>query len=143
MNHYAALAQEIAVAVKFLGSVPSSEARNQLAQARIFCLPSVTASNGDAEGLGLALIEAQACRVRVVTSARGGATEGILDGVSGYAFAEGDVTTPYTSLMRLLQQDDEAEAISHAGPTFVAERFDINRCTRALEDLYDVLAPGW
>jgi hypothetical protein len=50
MNHYAALAQEIAAAVKFLGSVPSSEARNQLTQARIFCLPSVTASNGDAEG---------------------------------------------------------------------------------------------
>jgi glycosyltransferase involved in cell wall biosynthesis len=103
----------------------------------VLCLPSITARNGDAEGFGLVLLEAQACGVPVVTSARGGATDGMINGVTGLAFDEGDVTALTGHLVKLLTDDTMAMAMSRAGPEFVAAKFDLRRCTADLEDLYD------
>jgi glycosyltransferase involved in cell wall biosynthesis len=131
------VASQLGVDVSFLGSVSSAEVKRQFDTARVFCLPSVTAANGDAEGLPISILEAQACGVPVVTSARGGATEGILPGVSGFAFPEGDVAALGDRMAKLLQDDTLATFMSAAAMAFIADRFDIVHCTRALEDLYD------
>ena len=131
------LAAQLGVGVQFLGSVSSAEVKRQFDSARVFCLPSVTAANGDAEGLPISILEAQACGVPVVTSARGGVTEGIIPGVTGFAFAEGDVAALSERLIKLLQDDALATSMSAAAIAFVADRFDIGHCTRGLEDLYD------
>jgi glycosyltransferase involved in cell wall biosynthesis len=133
------LASKLNVPVQFLGSVNAIEVKRQIDMARVFCLPSVTAENGDAEGLGIALLEAQACGVPVVTSARGGATEGIVDGVTGFAFPERDIDILSARLLRLLVDEELALSMSRAGPTFIAEKFDIRHCTRSLERLYDAM----
>jgi glycosyltransferase involved in cell wall biosynthesis len=125
------------VPVEFLGSVSSEEVKRQIDAARVFCLPSITAANGDAEGLPISILEAQSCGVPVVTSARGGVTEGIIPGATGFAFAEGDATALGDRLIELLRDDALAAAMSTAGPRFIAEKFDIVSCTRGLEDLYD------
>ena len=131
------LASQMGVTVQFLGSVTSVEVKRQIDSARVFCLPSVTASNGDAEGLPISILEAQACGVPVVTSARGGVTEGIIPGVTGFAFAEGDVAALGERLIKLLRDDMLAMSMSAAAIAFIADRFDIGNCTRGLEDLYD------
>jgi glycosyltransferase involved in cell wall biosynthesis len=136
------LAKELGVPVSFLGSLTSAEVRKQMETARVFCLPSVTAKNGDAEGLGIVILEAQACGLPVVTSAKGGATEGIMDGVTGYAFAEKDVQSLGNHLTNLLRDDGLAESMSRAAPAFVAARFDIRQCTKSLENLYERLVAG-
>ncbi|KON66046.1 GDP-mannose-dependent alpha-(1-6)-phosphatidylinositol monomannoside mannosyltransferase [Komagataeibacter europaeus] len=123
--------------VSFYGRYSAAEMQPLLAQARVFCLPSVTAANGDAEGMGLVLLEAQACGVPVVTSARGGATEGIIDGKTGFAFAEGDVTTLAARLLDVLRDDDLAARMSAAGPVFVAQKHDVTRWATTLENIYD------
>ena len=134
------LAITLAVKARFLGSVPHEEVQRQLAQARVFCLPSVRAANGDAEGFGLVILEAQACGVPVVTSAVGGAQEGIRDGVTGYSFAERDVTGLASKLTRLLTDDSLASAMSLAAPGFVRQHFDNAVLTERLEALYDSAA---
>jgi glycosyltransferase involved in cell wall biosynthesis len=139
LENHRSLARQLGVPVEFLGSVPQSEIRRQIEQSRIFCLPSVVASNGDAEGLGISILEAQACGVPVVTSAFGGSTEGIVDGVTGYAFPERDIPALALHLTRLLSDPQLCESMSRAAPRFVAERFDIQTCTRSLEGLYDQL----
>jgi glycosyltransferase involved in cell wall biosynthesis len=113
-----------------------------LAEARVFCLPSVTAESGDAEGLPLVVLEAQASGVPVVTSARGGATEGIRDGVTGYAFAERDVAALAERLIALLTDDALATRFSEAGPPFIGENHDLYGQTAQLEALYDRVAGG-
>ncbi len=126
--------------VRFVGAFTRDVATTLLAEARVFCLPSITAESGDAEGLPLVVLEAQASGVPVVTSARGGATEGIEDGVTGYAFAERDVDALTERLMALLTDDALAARFSAAGPSFIAENHDLYRQTAQLEALYDRVA---
>lgn len=131
------LAACLGVRVQFLGPQPAAAVARALEQARVLCLPSVAAVNGDAEGFGQVLLEAQACGVPVVTSARGGAEEGICDGVTGFAFAEGDELTLADRLTRILADDALAMVMSAEATRFVARHFDLDRCTEALEALYD------
>jgi glycosyltransferase involved in cell wall biosynthesis len=133
----ATLAKELDAPVEFLGSADGDEVKRQIDMARVFCLPSITAENGDAEGLGIVILEAQASGVPVITSARGGATEGIIDGVTGFAFPERDIEALTSKLISILVNDDMAASMSLAGPRFIESTFDIRRCTTSLEGLYD------
>ncbi len=126
--------------VRFAGGVSREEVRALMREARVFCLPSVTAESGDAEGLPLVILEAQASGVPVVTSARGGTDEGISNGETGLAFAEGDVPTLIRHLTSLLTDDALATRLSIAAPGFVAREHDLYKCTERLERLYDRIA---
>ncbi|MEO8631570.1 MAG: glycosyltransferase, partial [Betaproteobacteria bacterium] len=138
------LAAKLGVPANFAGSMTPDEVKQQLDCARVFCLPSIIAENGDAEGFGLVLLEAQACGVPVVTSAHAGASEGMVEGVTGLSFPEKDAATLAKQLIRLLTDDECIMRMSKAAPRFVAEHFDVRNCTRALEGLYDELVrvPG-
>lgn len=135
-----ALARELALPVDFLGQRDPEQVRAELQRARVFCLPSITAANGDAEGFGMVLLEAQAMGVPVVSSARGGAQEGLREGRTGFAFPEGDADALAPLLVRLLRDDAEWARMSQAGPGFVRSEFDIRPRTAALEALYDRVA---
>jgi glycosyltransferase involved in cell wall biosynthesis len=125
--------------VRFAGALPHAQVLAEMMQARVYCLPAVTASNGDAEGLNTTVIEAQAAGLPVVTSARGSTTEGMLDGITGLAFAEHDAAALAAALVRLMNDDALAQRMADAGPSFANERFDARRCTARLESLYDVV----
>jgi glycosyltransferase involved in cell wall biosynthesis len=126
----------------FRGALSSADVKRELDAVRIFCLPSATAKNGDAEGFGLVLLEAQASGVPVVTSALGGATEGIREGVTGYSFAEGDVAALARTLINLLKEDKILVKLAEQAPQFVSSEFDLACCTGRLEILYDTFCFG-
>jgi glycosyltransferase involved in cell wall biosynthesis len=130
-------ALRLGVRAEFLGAQPHDEVRRRLGSARALCLPSVIARNGDAEGLPIVLLEAQAAGVPGVTSAEGGREEGVVDGVTGFAVAERDVVQLASRLETLMLDGAIVDAMSERARAFVRERFDIASCTRALEDLYD------
>ena len=132
-----ALAQAQRLNVRFLGAQPHAAVLAEMAQARVYCLPSITAANGDAEGLNTTVMEAQAAGLPVVTSARASTTEGMIDGVTGIAFGEGDVAALVVALQRVLNDAALAQKMGHAGRRFVAEHFDVLRCAQQLETLYD------
>jgi glycosyltransferase involved in cell wall biosynthesis len=131
------LASKLNIRVQFCGALTPTEVSRELQTARVFCLPSVRATNGDAEGFGIVLLEAEASGVPVVSSAIGGATEGIEDGVTGFSFEERDVGALSARLIYLLTNDAAAASMSLAGPRFVSDKFDLYRCTEKLESIYD------
>lgn len=132
-----ALAGRLGGRVEFVGALDPDGVRRQLAVARVFCLPSVQAANGDAEGFGLVLLEAQASGVPVVTSARGGAREGIVEGVTGISFAEGDEAALARGIVEFLVSDALADRASVEGPLFVAGSHDVRSGAQGLETIYD------
>ena len=128
---------DLGVSAEFLGALRATGVLRELHLARVLCLPSVTAANGDAEGFGMVLLEAQASGVPVVTSALGGASEGIQEGITGFGFIERDVEGLTAHLIRVLTNDAVANSLSLAGPKFVSKYFSLSQCTAALETLYD------
>ena len=123
--------------VRWFGRIPIEKLGDLFRRAWVFCLPSITAENGDAEGLAIVLLEAQASGVPVITSRFTGTHEGVAHGRTGFAFPERDVDDLAAKLTQVLLDDALADSMSAAGPVFVAQKFDIGACTRDLELLYD------
>lgn len=134
------LAQALDVPVEFLGAQFTDVVLAQLHLARIFCLPSVTAENGDAEGFGLVILEAQASGVPVVTSALGGAAEGVLDGRTGHIFEEHDMHAMVQGLLGFIGLGPARVAASAAATQYVQARFDVRDCSARLEHIFDRFA---
>lgn len=131
------LAAELGVRAEFLGVLPPEAVKAEMDRARVFCLPSLTIENGESEGMPISILEALACGVPVVTSARGGRTEGIEDGVNGFAFAEGDSTVLGEKLVQLLCMPPALlEAFSIAARQRAVQHFDLRQCTARLTHFY-------
>ncbi len=77
--------------IRFLGPKTHEELKYIYASSDIFVAPSITAKDGDKEGLGLVILEAMASGLPVVASKSGGIVEIVQDGVNGLLFEEKDV----------------------------------------------------
>lgn len=131
------LATELGVRAEFLGVLPPEAVKAEMDRASVFCLPSLTIENGESEGMPISILEALACGVPVVTSARGGRTEGIEDGVNGFAFAEGGSTVLGEKLVQLLCMPPALlEAFSIAARQRAVQHFDLRQCTARLTHFY-------
>jgi glycosyltransferase involved in cell wall biosynthesis len=137
------LAAQLQLDVTFLGGLTSRQIKEEMQNARVLCSPSVTADNGDAEGLPIVILEAQACGIPVITSARGGANEGIIDGVTGFAFEEKDIASLSDRTLQLLRDGQTASSMGTAARHNMETNFDLNSCTQALERLYDRLTHNY
>jgi colanic acid/amylovoran biosynthesis glycosyltransferase len=133
------LAQELKVDARFLGAQPAAVVREEFGKAKLFCLPSITAENGDAEGLPIVVLESQACGVPVLTSARGGRDEGIAPASTGFAFEEGDCAELARLISCLLTETQVLDQAAKDGPHFVANKHNSTNCVVKLEKFYDDL----
>lgn len=77
--------------IKCLGSLPHEEVLSHLEQSDVFLLPSVTAEDGDMEGIPVALMEAMAKGKLVVSTYHSGIPELITDKESGFLCKEKDI----------------------------------------------------
>lgn len=131
-----ALARELNLRCRFLGTQPSVVIREALQKARIFCAPSLTAANGDSEGLGVVFGEAQAMGVPIVSSEHGGIPEIVADRVTGLLAPERDYRALADALCLLLADDDLWERLHRAGPQRIEQRFDLKTQTAMMENIY-------
>lgn len=139
MDSYRSIAKSLRLPVEFLGVKSQIEVIQQLYKSRIFCLASHTIEDGASEGMATVVLEAQACGIPVVTSARGGSTEGIIHGETGFAFLEKDENQLADYLIELLKNDDLIEKMSINAVKHIHTNFDLQKCTIDLESFYDTL----
>lgn len=85
------LAESLNVDAVFLGSKNHWELPTIYASADIFCIPSVTAKNGDTEGLPTVISEAMASGLPVIGTNNGGISSIIINGDNGYVVPEKDI----------------------------------------------------
>jgi glycosyltransferase involved in cell wall biosynthesis len=84
-------------------------------RASIFVQHSVTAANGDTEGLPIVIVEAMASALPVVSTRHSGIPEAVEDGVTGLLVAERDVAGMGAALAQLLADPARAAGMGAAG----------------------------
>jgi glycosyltransferase involved in cell wall biosynthesis len=127
----------LGVPAEFLGVQGPDAVRGWMQRARVLCNPSVTAANGDTEGLGMVFAEAQATGLPVVSTQHGGIPEVVHDGETGLLARERSVEELASHLERMLADRAFWDACSERAKRWIREQFDIRRCTAGLEEVYD------
>ena len=130
-------ASELKVHCEFVGAQPTAVVRDWLKRATILCAPSITADNGESEGLGMVSLEAQAMGRPVVGFRTGGIPEAIRHGETGLLAAEGNAQELGDGILCSLNDDAFWHASSKQAVAWIAERFDLYKQTRILESLYE------
>lgn len=125
--------------IKLCGWMNENEVRQQYEDAHIFILSSVTASNGDMEGQGLVLQEAQAMGLPVLSTLHNGIPDGVLDGKSGFLVPEKDVDALAEKLQYLVEHPETWAEMGKAGRDYVEQHYDIEKLNNRLVDIYQKL----
>jgi colanic acid/amylovoran biosynthesis glycosyltransferase len=139
---YEARAAGLGLRCRFLGTQPPSMVREWMARATVFCVPSVVAASGDAEGFGMVFIEAQAMGLPVVSTLSGGIPEAVKHGETGLLVSERNPAALATALEMLLENDELWQRYSVAGRTRVVAQFNLQRQTERLENVFGQLLEG-
>lgn len=125
--------------VEFLGVQPNSVVKEWLNKASVMCVPSVIASNGDAEGLGIVNLEAAAMGVPVIAFNSGGIPEAVLNNKTGYLVEEKNYLELSKKMIDLLESKELADRISKNAREFILSNHNqIEQC-RKLEDIYNLI----
>lgn len=136
------LASDLGLQVDFLGAQPPARVGELMERALVFCGPSRRSQSGDSEGLGLVFLEAAAHGAAVVSTHHGGIPEAVIDGKTGYLVEENRADLLAEALTAALTDDAERQRRAAAALAHVRSEFELNRCTEALERVYDDVAAG-
>jgi glycosyltransferase involved in cell wall biosynthesis len=114
--------------VRLLGLVPHAELLRRYRHGEVDCvvLPSVDLGHGEHEGISVALIEAMAHGVPVVSTTTGGQAE-LLGGGSGVMVPPADSAALADALQRMLESRPRRLELGWRGRGRVEEEFDIAR----------------
>lgn len=130
-------ARERAVPATFLGVQTPVQVVELMRSAAILCGPSIADSRGNAEGLPITFLEAQACGLPVIASTSGGTGEGIAHGETGMLFAPGDESALAAHIRTLLGDAALRASMSVAARAHIQRAFDLRSQTAKLESIYD------
>ncbi|MDO8727142.1 MAG: glycosyltransferase [Candidatus Methanoperedens sp.] len=113
---------------------------NEASNSHIFMLPSITAQDGDTEGgAPVAIIEAQATGLPVISSYHADIPEVVVDGKSALLAPEKDVDMLTKHLEYLVDHPDLWEKMGRTGREYVEKEYDLIVQVEKLEKIYDIL----
>lgn len=110
---------------------------NYLSKSLAFVQHSVTALNGDKEGTPLAILEASAAGLPVVSTFHAGIPDVILDGETGFLIPEHDVDAMADKMIFLLENKIKAIQMGKNGRERILSHFTIEKHLRTLDELVD------
>lgn len=116
--------------VEFVGWVRGAEKDRVFRSASIFCLPSY------AEGFPMAVLDAWAYGLPVVTTPVGGVPDIVVDGENGLLFTPGDVATLANKLSMLIESEELRATISKESLHLANTTFNVNTIANELANIY-------
>jgi colanic acid/amylovoran biosynthesis glycosyltransferase len=118
--------------VKLLGWRQQSEVINILNEAHIFLAPSVTASDGDQEGIPVSIMEAMAVGLPLISTYHSGIPELVDNEKTGFLVAEKDVSALAEKIDYLIRNSESWSLIGRAARNRVEAMFNIHTLNATL-----------
>jgi glycosyltransferase involved in cell wall biosynthesis len=132
--------------VRLLGSLPEEATLAAMQTAACFVLPCQTSTNGDSDGIPVAIMEAMALSVPVVSTDTGGITELVEDAVTGMIVAPRDASAVASAVAHLLEDEAAGELLASAALQRVKSDFNADVEASKLLDVlgkwHDARRPG-
>jgi len=119
--------------VQFVGKVTKPEVIKLMKEADVFLHHSVTAENGDQEGIPTVLMEAMGTGLTVISTYHSGIPELIIDGYNGFLVHEKDIKEYVEKLKYVLSTDNSIRKNAH---NYVNKKFNIEIQNKELGDIY-------
>ena len=113
--------------VIFAGRVQHIDLPDYICLGEVFAMPVRSRFAGlEVEGLGIVYLEASACALPVIVGNSGGATDAVIDGVTGLLVNGSDTDQIADAVCKLLTDQSRAKAMGLAGRGWVIENWQIN-----------------
>ena len=125
--------------VSFFGWGTQDQIIQMLDQSHIFLLPSITAENGDEEGIANALKEAMAMGLVSIGTWHAGTPELIQDGVSGFLVPEKNSDLLAQKIKYVIEHPELWKAIGIAARKKIEDEFETKKSIEELERIFYTL----
>jgi glycosyltransferase involved in cell wall biosynthesis len=122
--------------VEFLGGRSHAEYIAEIKKCHIFMSPSVTARNGDSEGLPTVLIEAAAIGRPLLATYHSGIPEIVQEGKNGLLAPERDADALAANIVKLLSVPERWPEYAAYGRRLVEAQFNMQKQAARLEEYY-------
>ncbi|MCB0583324.1 MAG: glycosyltransferase [Phaeodactylibacter sp.] len=130
--------------IAFLGALKygGEELIREYKQADIFVHPSVTAGNGDKEGIPGTVVEAMAAGLPVISTYHAGIPYIIEQGRTGLLAGEWDIECLRAHLSRLIAAPGLRAQLGTAGQAYALKHLDLQEKEKELEAIYSQICAG-
>jgi colanic acid/amylovoran biosynthesis glycosyltransferase len=122
--------------VTFLGALDAEQVKAHMADADVFLQPSITAPNGDMEGVPVAIMEAMAVGTPVIATIHSGIPELIIDEQHGLLVPEKDSQAIAAKLSWLYYNPALGQLIAKQARIRIETIGDVNTLNRQLVSLF-------
>jgi phosphatidylinositol alpha-1,6-mannosyltransferase len=113
--------------VIFAGRVQHIDLPDYICLGEVFAMPVRSRFAGlEVEGLGIVYLEASACGLPVIVGNSGGATDAVIDGITGLLVDGSDIDQIADAVCKLLTDQSRAKAMGLTGRGWVIENWQIN-----------------
>jgi glycosyltransferase involved in cell wall biosynthesis len=126
--------------IQFVGKVSKLQVIDLMKNADIFLHHSITAENGDQEGIPTVLMEAMATGLIVVSTVHSGIPELICDGQTGFLARERDVSGYVQKIISAL---NSSPGLPKNAAQSVQDRFNLSRQNKKLKEIYENIIADW
>jgi glycosyltransferase involved in cell wall biosynthesis len=124
-------------AITFMGAQPQERVKEMFDAADMFVLPCVEARDRDLDGIPVALMEAMALGVPVVSTTVSGIPELIHSGENGYLAEPHDVEGLAEAMRSVLNAPDEQDSMIRAARATMETEFDLHTSAQILKNKFE------
>jgi len=122
--------------VEILGWKEQSEVIKLMYESHIFLAPSVTASDGDQEGIPVVLMEAMATGLPVISTVHSGIPELINNEINGFLVPERDVNILAEKIVQIIKRPEIIEVLSVEGRKKIESDFNVKKQNNKLMEIF-------
>lgn len=128
---------QISDKIEFKGVIPQREYKDLFFESLAFVQHSITSDSGDMEGTPVAVLEASAAGLPVISTIHAGIPEVIINEKTGLLANEIDVQGMANNMLRLIEDLSLAKKLGNAGKAFIKKHFTMKQHLKVIQDIIE------